>query len=185
MFILKRIGVIGLWLLLIFTTAVVTAAFKQRFEDGPNRVFSGGPLISGELYLGAEPDWQFVNDISTIELQLLSPAQSRRIWVASLDGKMYVWSGYMNSFVGQLWKSWPGQAERDGRVVVRIDGTRYERRLVRIKTGAVLDELMAVVSEKYPSRSSGAAVESGDVWVFEVAPRVTANTANTAVGVES
>ncbi|MCH9785852.1 MAG: hypothetical protein K0U55_05490, partial [Gammaproteobacteria bacterium] len=124
MVILKRIGVIGLWLLLIFSTAVVTAAFKQRFEDGPNRVFSGGPLISGELYRGAEPDWGFVNEVPTLELQLLNPAQSRRIWVASVQGKMYVWSGYMNSFVGQLWKSWPAQAELDDRVVVRIDGIR-------------------------------------------------------------
>ena len=113
----------------------------------------------------------------TLELQLLNPAQSRRIWVASVQGKMYVWSGYMNSFVGQLWKSWPAQAELDDRVVVRIDGIRYERRLVRIKTGPVLDELMAVVSQKYPSRASGADVESGNVWVFEVAPRATADTA--------
>ena len=177
MVILKRIGVIGLWLLLIFSPAVVTAAFKQRFEDGPNRVFSGGPLISGELYRGSEPDWGFVNEVPTLELQLLNPAQSRRIWVASVQGKMYVWSGYMNSVVGQLWKSWPAQAELDDRVVVRIDGTRYERRLVRIKTGPVLDELMAVVSKKYPSRSSGADVESGNVWVFEVAPRLTADVA--------
>jgi len=49
--------------------------------------------------------------------------------------------------------------------------------LVRIKTGPVLDELMAVVSKKYPSRSSGADVESGNVWVFEVAPRIAADTA--------
>ena len=163
--------------MLIFSTAVVTAAFKQRFEDGPNRVFSGGPLISGELYRGSEPDWAFVNEVPTLELQLLNPAQSRRIWVASVQGKMYVWSGYMNSVVGQLWKSWPAQAELDDRVVVRIDGIRYERRLVRIKTGPVLDELMAVVSQKYPSRASGADVESGNVWVFEVAPRATADTA--------
>jgi hypothetical protein len=140
-------------------------------------VFSGGPLISGELYRGSEPDWAFVNEVPTLELQLLNPAQSRRIWVASVQGKMYVWSGYMNSVVGQLWKSWPAQAELDDRVVVRIDGIRYERRLVRIKTGPVLDELMAVVSQKYPSRASGADVESGNVWVFEVAPRATADTA--------
>ena len=140
-------------------------------------MFSGGPLVTGELYRGAEPDWGFVNEVPTLELQLLNPAQSRRIWVASVQGKMYVWSGYMNSFVGQLWKSWPAQAELDDRVVVRIDGIRYERRLVRIKTGPVLDELMAVVSQKYPSRASGADVESGNVWVFEVAPRATADTA--------
>ena len=28
----------------------------------------------------------------------------------------------MNSLVGKLWKSWPSQAERDGRAVIRVDG---------------------------------------------------------------
>ena len=128
----KRAGVIGLWVLLVLVTAVGTAAIKQRFADGPNRVFSGGALVSGELYNSAEPDWQFVNDISTIELQLLEPDQSRRIWTASVDGKIYVWSGYMNSLVGKLWKSWPAQAERDGRAVIRVDGVRYELSLIHI-----------------------------------------------------
>ena len=52
----KRAGVIGLWVLLVLVTAVGTAAFKQRFADGPNRVFSGGALVSGKLYNGSEPD---------------------------------------------------------------------------------------------------------------------------------
>ena len=131
--ILKRAGVVSLWVLLVLVTAIATAAIKQRFADGPNRVFSGGALVSGDLYLGPEPDWQFVNKVPTIELQLLEPEQSRRIWTASVDGKIYVWSGYMNSLVGKLWKSWPSQAERDGRAVIRVDGVRYERQLVRIE----------------------------------------------------
>ena len=125
--VMKRIGVIGLWTLLVLVTAVSTAAIKQRFADGPNRVFSGGALVSGELYRGTEPDWTFVNQTPTIELQLLDPVQSRRIWTASVDGKLYVWSGYMNSLVGKLWKSWPAQAERDGRAIMRTNGVRYER----------------------------------------------------------
>ena len=43
-------------LLLIPLAAVLTAAAKQRFADGPNQVFSGGPLVSGELHSGPEPD---------------------------------------------------------------------------------------------------------------------------------
>ena len=79
-------------LLLIPLTAVVTAAVKQRFADGPNRVFSGGLLVSGELHAGPEPDWSFVEDIPTIELQLMDPPRSRRIWTTEHDGKLYVWS---------------------------------------------------------------------------------------------
>lgn len=170
----RKIGVSALWFMLILATAVATAAIKQRFEDGPNRVFSGGALVAGELYQGPEPDWTFVNEIDTLELQLLNPVLSRRIWTASVDGKIYVWSGYMNSLVGKLWKSWPSQAEQDGRAVLRIDGLRYERALNRVKTGDVLDALTDVINDKYPSRTSRQAVEAGDVWVFEAGPRASA-----------
>ena len=169
--IIKQLGVIGSWVLLVLVTAIATAAIKQRFEDGPNRVFSGGALVSGELYSGPEPDWGFVNDIPTIELQLLEPEQSRRIWTASVGGKIYVWSGYMNSLVGKIWKSWPSQAESDGRAVIRVDGIRYERQLVRIKSGSGLDELTALINEKYSSQATPATIDSGDLWMFEAAPK--------------
>ncbi len=158
-------------LLLIPVTAVITAAAKQRFADGPNRLFSGGALVAGELHSGPEPDWSFVRDIQTIELQLLDPPRSRRIWTAEYDGKLYVWSGYMGTFVGRLWKRWPIQAERDGRAVLRIDGRRYERQLLRIESGGILDGITAAIQAKYPSRLTRAGVEAGDSWVFEAAPR--------------
>jgi len=168
---MKKIGRISLWVLLVLVTAIVTAAVKQRSSDGPNRVFSGGPLVSGELYRGPEPDWNFVNDVATLELQLLEPAQSRRIWTVALDGKIYVWSGYMNSAVGKLWKSWPAQAERDGRAVIRVDGVRYERQLVRVKSGAGLESLTALINKKYGTGTTPAFIDSNDLWLFEVAPR--------------
>ena len=169
--IVKRLMIVVLCLLLIPVTAVATAAAKQRFADGPNRVFSGGPLESGELHTGPEPDWSFVSEVPTIELQLLDPPRSRRIWTAEYDGKLYVWSGYMGTAVGRLWKRWPVQAERDGRAVMRIDGTRYERQLVRIESGEILDGISAAITGKYPSQTTRATMEAGDVWVFEAAPR--------------
>ena len=169
--VLSRVLIVVGCLLLIPVTAVVTAAAKQRFADGPNRLFSGGPLVAGELHAGAEPEWGFVKDVATIELQLLDPPRSRRIWTAEHDGKLYVWSGYMGTAVGRLWKRWPLQAERDGRAVVRIDGKRYERQLVRIRSGAELDGIAAAIRDKYPSQVTRASVEAGDSWVFEAAPR--------------
>ena len=171
MSLISKIGVLLAWLSLIVGTAVVTAAVKQRSEDGPNRVFSGGPLVSGELHQGSEPDWSFVNDIDTIELQLVNPAQSRRIWTASMDGKLYVWSGYMNSTVGKLWKSWPAQAERDGRAIVRVAGVRYERQLIRIEKGDGLESLTSLMQEKYGSSASPASIDAGDLWMFVAGPR--------------
>lgn len=158
-------------LLSIPVAAVTTAAVKQRFADGPNRLFSGGRLVAGELHAGPEPDWSFVRDIPTIELQLLDPPRSRRIWTTEHDGRLYVWSGYMGTAVGRLWKRWPVQAERDGRAVLRIEGKRYERRLVRIESGEILDGIAAAIRDKYPSQVTRASVEAGDSWVFEAAPR--------------
>lgn len=167
----KNILIIALCLLLIPVAAIATAGAKQRFADGPNRVFSGGALIAGELHTGPDPDWSFVNQISTIEMQLLEPPQSRRIWIAEHDQKIYVWSGYMSTLVGRMWKSWPLQAQRDGRAVLRIDGKRYERRLVRIQSGDELDGITAAITNKYPSQTTRAVVEAGGVWVFEAIRR--------------
>ena len=171
MFLVKRIIIIVLCLLLIPVAAIATAGAKQRSADGPNRVFSGGELVAGELHTGPEPDWGFVADIPTIEMQLLNPARSRRIWIAEADNKIYVWSGYMGTTVGRLWKRWPVQAERDGRAVIRINGIRYERQLVRVKSGEALDGLSAAIAAKYPSQTTRAAVEAGEAWVFEARPR--------------
>ncbi len=158
-------------LLLIPVTAVLTAAAKQRLSDGSDFVFSGGPLVTGEMYTGPEPDWSFTNDVALIELQLEEPPRSRTIWVGDHDGKLYVFSAYMRSAVGRLWKSWPRQAEQDGRAVVRIDGKRYERQLRRIESGPMLDDITASIAEKYTYNICRELVEAGDVWLFEAGPR--------------
>lgn len=151
--------------------AVFTAAIKARGGDGPKYVFSGGPLESGEIHQGAEPNWEFVKDVSTLEMQLVEPPLSRRVWVAEYDGKLYVWSGYMGTTVGRLWKKWPVQAERNNLAVIRVDGIRYERQLNRIKSGEILDGLSQIIRAKYPSQMSREAVEAGEVWVFELSAR--------------
>ena len=158
-------------LLLIPVTAVLTAAAKQRLSDGSDFVFSGGPLVSGELHTGPEPDWSFTNDIVTIELQLEDPPRSRTIWVGEHDGKLYVFSAYMRGAVGRLWKNWPRQAERDGRAVLRIDGKRYERQLRRIESGPILEDITASIADKYTYNISRELVQAGDIWLFEAAPR--------------
>lgn len=169
--ILIRALIVLICLTLIPITAVATAAIKQRFADGPNRVFSGGPLVSGSLHGGPEPDWRFVNSIPTIEMQLEEPSTSRRIWTVEHAGKLFVWSGYMNSTVGRLWKQWPIQAQENGNAVFRIDGIRYERFLQRIDSGEALDGIATAITAKYPSQTTRATIESGNVWLFEARPR--------------
>ena len=57
----------GGWLLLgLAGLAAITAMFA-RILDGPIGPFPGGPLITGELVSGPDPDWSFAAKFSTIE----------------------------------------------------------------------------------------------------------------------
>ncbi len=159
-------------LLLIPTVALATLRFENRNNDGPSIIFPGGELISGELYSGPEPDWKFTDQISTVHLQLDKPLSSRLIWIEENDGKIYVTSDYMGTWLGRLWKHWAVQAyQGDGLAVVRIDGVRYERKLIRVLSGPALDGVIAKKIAKYRSRITKEAIESGETWVFELATR--------------
>ena len=158
---------IGLVVLLL-----VMLVFGARFGDGPIAIIPGGPLEAGELVTGAEPDWTFARDIPEMEFQLVEPPQSRTIWLQVHDKKLYVVSGYMNSTIGRLWKKWPAQALRDGRAVIRIDGKRYERQLVRILDDRpLLEAIAAEVNRKYGAPLSAEMAASGDAWFFALEPR--------------
>jgi len=168
-------------LLLIPGVAYVTLRVDNSNADGPSILFPGGELVSGELYTGPEPDWSFTDDVTTVELQLVEPLSSRLIFIMESEGKVYIPSGYMRSTLGKIWKEWAVQAdEGNGLAVVRIDGTRYERQLVRIKEGPVLDGIVAKLASKYNPGSQStpesiaagrASIEAGDTWIFEMAPR--------------
>ena len=161
--------VIGL-MVLIPVVGLGALAVSARFSDGPSVVFSGGPLVAGELVTGPEPDWSFAHEVGTIELQLLDPPRSRTLGIVEHEGKVYVRSNYMGGLIGRLWKRWPAQAERDGRAIMRIEGKRYERTLVRIKTGAIVDGVAAAFNRKQGSGMTPAMVEAEEMWLFEMAP---------------
>jgi hypothetical protein len=161
------------WLGIIVATLVVAigAVFVfARFHDGPLGMIAGGPLVHGELVNGPEPDWRFAHDVNTVEFQLLSPVRSRTTWILEHDGKIYIPCGYMESTIGRLWKHWPVEAERDGRAILRIDGKRYPRQLVRIQDGELIGPLTQELSRKYSVPATPDAVKSGSLWLFEVAP---------------
>lgn len=166
--VLQVLGIIAL----AFVAAVATLRYEHRDADGPSILFPGGAFTSGEIYEGPEPDWSFTDDIPVIELQTDDPLSSRRTFIMESNGKIYVPSGYMRSFLGRIWKDWAFQAvEGDGYGVLRINGVRYPRRLVRITSGPELDGVVAKMRQKYSPEMTREAVESGDVWIFELAPR--------------
>src|SRR5262249_27986077 len=93
---------------------------------------------------------------------------SRTTWVAVVDGDLYVPCGFPAA------KRWPHEALRDGRVVVRIEGRRYQRQAVRETDPARLRRLGAEVERKYGAGNEEAAVAGEEVWFFRLDPRPSA-----------
>jgi hypothetical protein len=176
--VLQAIG----FVVLIGAVSIATLRIQRSSADGATVVFPGGELISGDLHTGPEPDWGFTDDIFTIELQLNDPMATRRIFILESEGKIYVVSGYMKSFLGKIWKEWAFDAdEGNDEGVLRVNNVRYPRQLVRIKEGDVLDGVSAKLLAKYsgvPTPVSATAIataradiEDGNSWIFELAPR--------------
>ena len=168
----------GLLVMLLVGT-LATLKLKHQGADGPSVLFPGGALVSGEMHRGPEPDWSFTDDVFTVELQTMEPVSSRRIFVMESGGKVYVPSGYMRSFLGRLWKDWAFAVEAGSKMaVVRIEGTRYERELIRETDPSVIAGVAEKLAQKYAGGASPETVAAvtrsvvdGDTWIFEMAPR--------------
>ena len=79
----------------------------------------------------------------------------------------------MTTWWGKIWKQWPLHAEKDGRAILRVDGKLYERQLVRITEGEILEGVLAELSRKYGRGQQAplSMVTSNDLWIFELTPR--------------
>lgn len=170
------------FVVLIGAVAIGTLRIQRSSADGSTVVFPGGEMVAGELHTGPEPDWSFTDDIFTIELQLNDPMATRTIFILESEGKIYVISGYMKSFLGRIWKEWAFKAdEGNDEGVLRVNNVRYPRQLVRIKEGDVLNGVAAKLLAKYsgvPTPVSAEAIaaaraniEDGNSWIFELTPR--------------
>jgi hypothetical protein len=181
--ILRWIGIaLAMLIFVLFAVAMIA-----RESDGPLHLYPfaflpGGPLKSGELVTGPEPDWSFTRDVMVVELQLANPPLSRNTWLVVHEGKLYVPCGYMNSWWGRLWKQWPVDAMHDGRAMIRIAGRRYVREAVRVTEPDLFWSLIRVLRKKYRPLEDQElpeelpSVESTGVWFFELAPRGSAAT---------
>ena len=175
--ILQILGVI----ILIPAVGMATLRVENRNADGPSILFPGGEMTSGRLHTGPEPDWSFTDDIQLVELQLNDPMASRLIYVLEAEGRLFIISGYMTTMLGKLWKEWAFEADRgNNQGVLRVDGVRYPRTLVRIEEGDILDGVAAKLITNYGGgptagaeaiAATRAGIESGNSWVFELIPR--------------
>lgn len=170
------LGALGV-LVLVPVVTVMGVLVVARFHDGPMggalEIVAGGPFETGELHTGAEPDWSFLRDYSTVQFQLLDPPRSRVTWIMEHDGRIFIVSGYMNTWYGKIWKQWPAEAEEDGRVILRVDGKLYPRQMVRVREGPDVAPVLAELGRKYAGGANipASQVSSGSIWMFELRPR--------------
>ena len=164
--------ILGL-IVLVPALVIATLWLDARNNDGPAVVFRGGVFTSGTMYEGPEPDWSFTDEVPLVELQLNETQDSRTTLIIESNGRIFVTCDFMGTTVGRLWKHWAVQAvEGDGAAELRIGDTRYERTLKRLTEGPEIDWVIEKKIQKYGSLINRELIASGEIWVFEIAPRV-------------
>ena len=127
---LRRLGaLVGL-----LVAMIAGATFLVSHADGPVGIFAGGPLRSGELVAFEDMDWQGVDALNGLDLEIVTAGSSRRLWFSVYEGAPYV-ACDLDCIDGRL-ERWPQQIERDDRVVIRVDAKRVEARLVHVPHGS-------------------------------------------------
>jgi hypothetical protein len=137
---------------LVLATLVVGRLLLSR-ADGPVFVFAGGPLRSGELTDFAAIDWESLDELHELELEIVGAQSSRTLWFSVYEGVPYV-ACDLDCVGGRLTR-WPQQIERDDRVVIRIDAKRVEGRLVHVPHGTGEYESVKAGRERKYSGSEG------------------------------
>jgi hypothetical protein len=162
---MRRLLRVLFFVLLAAIAGVVAVGIAARLSDGPLGPFPGGPLRAGELAPWPD-DWSAVTDVQEVEVQLLRPPRSRITWILVHEGVAYIPCGFLRT---PLFKRWPHEALEDGRAVVRIQGRRYEGRLVRSDDADLRAKLDALAAAKYNLPASGPS-DPADVWYFRFEP---------------
>ncbi len=169
------------------------SALIRRFSDGPLGPLPGGELRTGPLCEGAV-DWSFAREVSLMHLQLETPLASRTTGVLYHEGGLYVpcdlgfiwrrvsppakWAMAVAWFL----KRWHEDALRDGRVVIRIRGTRYACQATRVTDPNLLDVLRGELEQRAEGFLSAPLAQTPSdpdaIWFFRLDPR-TASTEST------
>lgn len=182
-----KVARIGLLLLLVL---ILAGRVAQRMSDGPTGPIQGGALQAGVLVSEPEVDWAAVMGdapVGSIELQLVEPLGSRITGAFVHEGQLFVpcdlgfiWrrapdtsSRWLLRLIWML-KGWHEDVLRDGRVVVRVDGKRYERLAVRVTDPELLATFRGQIeqaAEQYFGSLLPEDADSEAIWFFRLDAR--------------
>jgi hypothetical protein len=162
---------------LLFATLLGVAfliAWGTTRTDGPVWVLAGGPFQSGERVDFRDIDWEPLDVLHELEIEIVAAKSSRTLWFSVHDGAPYV-ACELDCIGGRLTR-WPQQIEHDDRVVIRINEKRVEARLVHVPHESTeYMEVRAGRERKYAGDEGGraAAETSAHSTVIEVGEALT------------
>jgi hypothetical protein len=105
-----------------------------------------GFALSGEVASALPADWSFTDAHREIAIEVSTPywiPHSVTIWCVSVDGKLYVGARNPES------KRWPGWADRDPNVRLKIGDSVYEVRLVPLADADAVGTVAGAIARKY------------------------------------
>ena len=126
-----------------------------------------GLHLRGEVVATLPSDWGFTNDHKEIEIEVHAPyllPHSVTIWCAELEGELYVGARDPET------KRWPGWADRDPKVRLRIGSQLFEVRLAPLEDANRVARVRQAYAAKYglPSTPAG---EGPPIRYWRVEPR--------------
>ena len=151
--------------------------------DGPVNIFAGGPFRSGEVVALGDLDWEALDALHELEMEIVAEETSLTLWFSVHEGVPYVACDL--DCVGGRLNRWPQQIDRDNRAVIRIDGMRANAYLVHVPHGTKeYTDVRAGRNLKYAGDGSGrAATETAaHNTVVEVGEALTGRSAKAEPG---
>lgn len=140
--------------------AIVAVLLVRRFSDGPVGPLPGGPLRRGELVTETRVDWSFAENAKLAQLQLVAPPRSRTTGILVHKGDLFIpcdlgfiWrrvqppAKWLMAIVWKV-KRWHEDVLRDGRVVLRVRGKRFERHATLVEDREIRAELLARIESE-------------------------------------
>ncbi len=185
--ILRWLGIALVALVAVLVAVPVGTGVVARFWDGPIGPVPGGPLRTGTLVSEPDVDWSLAQgSFGEIELQLVEPLGSRIVGGMVYEGQLFAICdlGFIARRVPErrlvlsrlrILKRWHEDALRDGRVVLRIAGKRYERQAVRVTDPELLATFRPMVEEManqyFSSPLLDVPTDPNEIWFFRMDPR--------------
>ena len=88
-------------IVILMVLSVLSMLASTRL-DGPRGLLAGGPFQSGAEAMSPARIGRSLEGQDTLEFQTEAPERSRTVWLVVHDNRLFVVSGYTNTFVGKL-----------------------------------------------------------------------------------